>query len=100
MNIDHADSPELQNYFTSKEAGEECELTIKGRIVSTQPGMTEIDIEEVELDYAESDEPVMPDEEEPLGIEIIELSDMEEASEEMGMEPGTDEVLDLDDDTD
>jgi len=97
MNIDHADSPELQNYFAAKDVGDECEFTIKGRVVSTQPGMSEVDIESVEMTYEDEDLEVLPTEEEPLAIDIIELSEMEMDSEEEGMEPSTDEMLELED---
>lgn len=98
INIDHADNPQLQNYFTSKEAGDDYEITIRGKIVSTQGGMTEASIAEIEPDYMDDeDDLIEPDADEPVAIDVIELSPMEEESAEMGMEVLDEDPLMLED---
>ena len=84
--LDYADNPDLSAYALSKEAGDECEITVKGKVVSTDGGVMEIAVEELEYEYEDEMMESEPTSDEPIEIALIEVSDMEEESSEEGRE--------------
>lgn len=84
--LDFADNPDLSAYALSKEAGDECEITVKGKVISTDAGVMEIGVEELEYEYEGEDKEVEPTSDEPVEIALIELSELEEEASEEGRE--------------
>lgn len=84
--LDFADNPDLSAYAMSKTAGDECEITIKGKVISTDGGVMEIDVEGLEYEYDGEDMETEPSAEEPVAIAVIDVSDMEAESSEEGRE--------------
>lgn len=66
-----SDSDDLSNYFTNKEAGEECELLIRGKFLGIVEGNARISIEGVELAYAPDEEEPEVASTEPTGAEMV-----------------------------
>lgn len=93
--IDHADNPELNNYLLSLENGDEGEMRVKFRKVSTDGGQSEVSIEKVIIEYEDEETEIEPSEEEPIAIAIVETSDLEELSSEEGDEVIVEDELDI-----
>lgn len=78
-------SPELSAYALSKSAGDDCEITIKGKFISADGGKLEMDMEELEYMYDDELESIET-EDEGIGLEVLLLSDMEEEASNEGRE--------------
>lgn len=84
--IDYSDNPELAAYVASKSPGDECEITFRMKFISGDGGKMEASVEEMEYEYEDEDVEIAPSEEEPIAMEVITVSDMEEESSEEGRE--------------
>lgn len=84
--LDFADNPDLSAYAMSKAPGDDCEITVKGKVVSTDGGTMEIDVEELEYEYEGEDMETEPTSDEPVALAVIEVSEMEEESSMDGRE--------------
>ena len=69
------DDEALSDYFTKKQVGEECTITITGKFLGLEEGDAQISIQEVEMDYMPDEESSAEGEEyeesEPSGAEIV-----------------------------
>lgn len=84
--LDFNDNPDLSAYALSKSPGDECEITVKGKLVSTDGGVMEIGVEELEYTYEDEVMETEPTDEEPVAIAVMDVSDMEEMASEEGRE--------------
>lgn len=96
--FDFADNPELTNLAMSKEPGDDCEITIKGKFVSADGGKLEIMIDELEFEYNDNEVEIEPSAEDPVALEVFAVSDLGVESSEKGDEDLGDDSL-LDDET-
>jgi hypothetical protein len=96
--FDFADNPELTNLAMSKEAGDDCEITIKGKFVSADGGKLEMSIDEMEFEYDDNEVEIEPSTEDPVALEVFAVSDLGAESSEKGDEDLGDDSL-LDDET-
>jgi len=93
--FDFADNPELTNLAMSKEPGDDCEITIKGKFVSAAGGKLELMVEELEFEYDGNEVEIEPSTEDPVALEVFAVSDLGAASSEAGdVELDDDSLLD------
>lgn len=98
--FDTADNPELTNFAASKSPGDDCELTLKGKFISADGGKLEIDLEEIEFEYNDTEVEIEPSVEDPVALEVFAVSEMGEASSEAGdKELGEESLLDDEEET-
>lgn len=91
--FDFADNPELSNFAMSKEPGDDCEITMKGKFVSADGGKLEMSIDEMEFEYDDTEVEIEPSVEDPVALEVFAVSEMGEESSEAGDEELGDESL-------
>jgi hypothetical protein len=95
--LDYSDNPDLSAYAMSKTPGDECEITVKGKLISTDGGVMEMSVEEIEYEYEDETMETEPSDEEPVALAVLAVSDMEEESSEEGREMMGDYLYDEDD---
>lgn len=91
--FDFASNHELSNFAVSKNPGDDVEIVIKGKFISADGGRLEIDMEELEFEYDDQEVEIEPDLEDPVALEVFEVSDMGEASSEAGDEELGDDIM-------
>lgn len=94
--FDVADNPELTNYAMSKEPGDDCEIILKGKFQSSDGGRLEMSIDELEFEYDGNEITEEPTIEDPVALEVFDVSEMGEESSKEGDKELDGEVL-LDD---
>ena len=82
--VNHANNPDVNNYLTSLENGEEGEMVLKFRKISTEGGVSELNIGKVIFQYEDEETETEPTPEEPLNIAMVETSELEDLSSEAG----------------
>jgi hypothetical protein len=68
--INTNDNEDLGNYFSQKEVGEECSMTIRGRLLGLEEGNARISIDDVQIDAYMEEEEVAP----PVDPEMVEAA--------------------------